>query len=45
MKDNQLQIVSIEQAKSLKELGFDWGAEEIYSLKTDQWLSDISLPV
>ena len=28
--EKQLQLVSFEQAKRLKELGFDWGTSELY---------------
>ena len=31
MSDGQLQIVSFEQAKRLKEAGFDWGCDRYYS--------------
>jgi hypothetical protein len=34
MKD-QLQIVSFEQAKSLKKAGFDWKVSGYYSIETD----------
>ena len=35
MKDNQLQIVRFEQAKRLKELGFDWAVKTSYAIGCD----------
>jgi len=34
MKNNQLQLVNFEQAKKLKELGFDWDCRAFYDLRS-----------
>lgn len=43
MDNNQLQLVTFEQAKKLKEAGFDWPTIELYE-STDQSLSSTVCP-
>ena len=35
MNNHELQIVTIEQAKKLKELGFDWRVDLVFASETD----------